>query len=94
MVKYRCTICGYIHEGELPEDFICPLCKQPACVFEKIEEEPSADSKNPYAGTKTGRMQTGAVQPAEGRAAESDFKDKGHYLLRIFGKRKQAFNVR
>ena len=33
---YRCKICGYIHEGELPEDFICPLCKHPASDFEKI----------------------------------------------------------
>ena len=53
MVKYRCTVCGYIYEGELPEDFVCPLCKQPASVFEKIEEEAPAESKNPYAGTKT-----------------------------------------
>lgn len=29
-VKYRCKVCGYIHEGELPEGFTCPLCKQPA----------------------------------------------------------------
>ena len=21
-----CTICGYVHEGSLPEDFICPRC--------------------------------------------------------------------
>lgn len=35
---YRCTICGYVYEGEpLPEDFICPLCKHGADVFEKIE---------------------------------------------------------
>lgn len=34
---YRCTICGYIYEGEpLPEDFICPLCKHGAADFEKI----------------------------------------------------------
>ena len=45
MAKYRCTICGYIHEGELTEDFKCPLCKQPASVFEKIEEEaPKAEN--------------------------------------------------
>lgn len=37
-VAYRCKICGYIHEGELPEDFICPLCKHPASDFEKIGE--------------------------------------------------------
>ena len=24
--KYICTVCGYEHEGELPEDYECPLC--------------------------------------------------------------------
>lgn len=34
---YRCTVCGYIYEGEpLPVDFVCPICHQPASVFEKI----------------------------------------------------------
>lgn len=33
---YRCKICGYVHEGELDDDFICPLCKHPASDFEKI----------------------------------------------------------
>ena len=34
---YVCKICGYVHEGdELPEDFICPLCKHPASDFEPI----------------------------------------------------------
>ena len=33
---WRCTICGYEYVGEeLPEDFICPLCKHPASDFEK-----------------------------------------------------------
>lgn len=33
---YVCTICGYVYEGEqLPEDFICPICKHGAEVFEK-----------------------------------------------------------
>ncbi len=33
-----CTICGYVHqEEELPEDFICPLCKHGASDFEPIE---------------------------------------------------------
>ncbi len=33
-----CKICGYIYEGdELPEDFICPLCKHGAADFEKIQ---------------------------------------------------------
>lgn len=34
---WRCTVCGYIYEGEeLPVDFTCPLCKHPASDFEKI----------------------------------------------------------
>ena len=33
---WRCTVCGYIYEGEtLPLDFVCPLCKHPASDFEK-----------------------------------------------------------
>ena len=32
-----CKVCGYIYEGEdLPEDFICPLCKHGVADFEPI----------------------------------------------------------
>ena len=32
-----CKICGYVYEGEeLPEDFVCPLCKHGAADFEPI----------------------------------------------------------
>lgn len=35
---WRCTICGYEYVGEeLPENFICPICKHPASDFEKVE---------------------------------------------------------
>lgn len=51
MSKWKCKVCGYIHEGnELPADFTCPVCKQPASAFEKIEE---AKKVNKYAGTQT-----------------------------------------
>ena len=34
---YVCKICGYVYEGdELPEDYICPLCKHGAIDFEPI----------------------------------------------------------
>lgn len=35
-VAYRCRICGYVHEGELPEDIVCPICKHGASDFERI----------------------------------------------------------
>ena len=36
--KYRCTICGYEVEfdGEMPDDYICPICKAPKDKFVKI----------------------------------------------------------
>ena len=34
---YVCKICGYVHEGELPDDFVCPLCLHPASDFEPIK---------------------------------------------------------
>ena len=50
MEKWRCSVCGYVHEGPLSEDFTCPVCKQPASKFEKQEV---AQTGNVYAGTKT-----------------------------------------
>jgi rubrerythrin len=47
MEKWKCSICGYIYEGELPADFVCPVCKYPASAFIKMS------GNNPYAGTKT-----------------------------------------
>ncbi len=34
---YKCSICSYVYEGmELPEDYICPICKQGADKFVKL----------------------------------------------------------
>ncbi len=35
--KYVCKICGYIHEGEMPDDFTCPLCKKGKEFFEEVK---------------------------------------------------------
>lgn len=37
-VVYVCQVCGYVYEGDpLPEDFICPICKQGADKFKREE---------------------------------------------------------
>ena len=48
MSKWKCTVCGYVHEGTLADDFVCPICKKPASVFEQV-----VTPKSKYAGTKT-----------------------------------------
>ena len=41
---YVCKICGYFHEGsELPDDFVCPLCKHGKEDFEHVK--PAAKKK-------------------------------------------------
>ena len=38
MAKFVCSICGYVHEGEIaPEK--CPVCLASACDFSEIKEE-------------------------------------------------------
>ena len=50
-MKYRCSVCGYIYEGDsIPEDFTCPVCHQSADKFAPLEdmavpEEPVASDK-------------------------------------------------
>lgn len=34
---WKCSICGYVHDGPMTDDFKCPTCNQPASVFVKIE---------------------------------------------------------
>ena len=37
--KWRCSICGYIHEAdELPDDFKCPICGVGKEYFELVED--------------------------------------------------------
>lgn len=75
-VKYRCSICGYIHEGEMPAGFTCPLCHQPASAFEKVAAAP-AGSTNRFAGTKTEK------NLMEGFAGESQARNKYTYFANI-----------
>ncbi|NCB51691.1 MAG: rubrerythrin family protein [Clostridia bacterium] len=75
MEKYRCSVCGYIHQGDLPEGFKCPRCGVPANKFEKMEE--TGASANKYAGTKTEK------NLMEAFAGESQARNKYTYFADI-----------
>lgn len=71
MKKWKCTVCGYIHEGdEAPEK--CPVCKQPKEKFVEIKE-----AKSPYAGTKTEKNLWEAF------AGESQARNKYTYFASV-----------
>lgn len=75
MPKYRCSVCGYCHEGDLPEDFKCPRCNQPASVFELVSE--ATKSENRYTGTKTEK------NLMEAFAGESQARNKYTYFAEV-----------
>ena len=74
MEKWKCKVCGYIHEGPMTPDFKCPVCKQPASSFEKIQEAAPA---NPYAGTQTEKNLEAAF------AGESQARNKYTYFASV-----------
>ena len=71
--RWQCSVCGYIHEGPMTDDFICPVCKQPASAFNKIEEE----KVNKYSGTKTEK------NLLEAFAGESMARNKYTYFANV-----------
>ena len=75
MKKWRCKVCGYIHEGDSAPEF-CPICKQPASAFELIEEAP-VKSTNKYAGTQTEKNLEAAF------AGESQARNKYTYFSSV-----------
>ena len=48
MKEYVCSVCGYVHktDGELPEDFKCPLCGAGKDVFKLKEDVPQKTEIN------------------------------------------------
>lgn len=43
--KFRCKICGYVHEGDKAPD-VCPVCKAPASEFEEVID-PASTAETP-----------------------------------------------
>ena len=75
METWKCSVCGYIHEGPLPDDFRCPVCRQPASKF--VPVAPEKPKKNPYTGTQTEKNLEAAF------AGESQARNKYTYFASV-----------
>ena len=53
LMKYVCSVCGYVHEGDTPPEF-CPQCKAPASKFVKQEENSLAWADQHVVGVAAG----------------------------------------
>lgn len=66
MKEYICTVCGYVHKGEMPDDFRCPVCGAGKEAF--ILSETSPRGKAVLVRKKATKTPSSAAEPATERA--------------------------
>ncbi len=69
-MKWICTICKYVHEGDEPPD-ICPVCKKGKEFFEPVEEEDEEPTQDDEP--------TEDEEPTEGEATEDVSTERQWY---------------
>ena len=43
--KFKCKVCGYVHEGDKAPD-VCPICGAPASDFEEVKSKKGLDTNS------------------------------------------------
>jgi rubrerythrin/NAD-dependent dihydropyrimidine dehydrogenase PreA subunit len=76
MEKWKCSVCGYVHDGPMTADFKCPRCGALANAFVKLEAV-TKTSGSPYAGTKTEKNLQAAF------SGESQARNKYTYFAQV-----------
>ena len=79
MKEYICTVCGYVHktDGELPQDFICPLCGAGRDAF-KLKEENNAQTAigKPHTEKELSAMEMSIICSNLARGCEKQYLPK------------------
>ena len=75
MAKWKCSVCGYVYDEDkegkpFSELDACPVCKQPASVFETVEE------------TATARVGAGTASPTEAQDSGNPLAYPSEYARR------------
>ncbi len=98
MKEYVCSICGYVHktDGELPDDFKCPLCGAGKDAF-VLKEESAAESKTapqkPHVDKELSPMEMSIICSNLARGCEKQYlpaEAENFKKLAEFFKRKAA----
>ena len=72
MKKFKCSVCGYVYEGNEPPER-CPVCFQPGDMF--IELEPEGDGKK---GPE--KSADSFISPDDAREAEQDLSYDQNFI--------------
>ncbi len=86
MKKWKCIICGYIHEGEEPPES-CPICKAPASKFILLkpgEEDTTPPGKKPGAATRKAKTPPPPSDKEKIKELEMAIKAERRKKIRLF----------
>ncbi len=75
MKEYICTVCGYIHKGELPPDFVCPVCGAGRDAFREVgaEEERAVPAQKPHLERELDAMEMSIICSNLARGCEKQY---------------------
>ncbi len=80
MKEYICTVCGYVHktEGELPEDFVCPICGAGKDAFKLKENTQKAEAtlEKPHTEKELSPMEMSIICSNLARGCEKQYMPK------------------
>ncbi len=77
MKQYICSICGYVHNGEVPEDFRCPICKAGKDAFRPSEApKESGAAEKPHVEKELSPMEMSIICSNLARGCEKQYLAK------------------
>ena len=62
MKEYVCTVCGYVHKGELSEGFVCPVCGAGVDAFKEVVKERAPKANAPKKKLKAPETEFSAIE--------------------------------
>ncbi len=77
MKQYVCSICGYVHDGEVPENFQCPICKAGKDAFRPNEvSQESITAEKPHVEKELSPMEMSIICSNLARGCEKQYLAK------------------
>lgn len=81
MKEYVCSVCGYVHktDGELPEDFKCPLCGAGKDAFklkEDVSQKTEINLQKPHTEKELSPMEMSIICSNLARGCEKQYMPK------------------